>query len=84
MSVTTIVQNTEVDSVGSVVLTDISSYLGVDDNNVPTTFFTRAIQVYGPPDPVSGNLVLQFTLQLTATSQAAIELMPPSNFILAM
>jgi hypothetical protein len=70
MSVSTIVQQTVVDAVGSVVLSSI-----IQD---PDTFlYLRTIQVYSPAD-VNGNIALQFTLKVSGATQANVELMAPS------
>lgn len=74
MAVTTIVQQTEVDTVGSVVLSAI-----VQD---PDTFlYLRTIQVYTPPDG-NNNISLQFTLVLSGATLASVELTSPSAIIL--
>lgn len=70
MGVTTIVQQTTVDTVGSVVMSAI-----VQD---PSTYvYQRTIQVYSPPDN-NGNITLQFTLTLSGATMASVELSSPS------
>lgn len=70
MSVTTVLQATSVDNVGSVVLSSITqdpvSYLWI-----------RTVQVYSIPDN-NGNRVLQFTLTLSGATQQSVELTAPS------
>lgn len=70
MAVTTIVQQTVVDTVGSVVLSAITQ----DPNSFQ---YLRTIQVYSPPDS-NNNVVLQFTLLLSGATQANVELIAPS------
>lgn len=70
MTVTTVIQKTQVDGVGSLVITDITQD--------PTTGnYVRQIQAYAPPDS-SGNVALMFTLLVTSPTEAAIELTAPS------
>jgi hypothetical protein len=69
MTVNTIVQQTIVDVVGSVVLSAITQD--------PSSFlYIRTIQVYSPPD-INGNAALQFTLTVKGATQANVELMAP-------
>lgn len=66
MTVSTIVQETIVDEVGSVVLSPI-----VQDPD--TNLFIRTIQVFSPPD-LAGNAAVQFTLRFSGATQANVEL----------
>lgn len=68
MSIQTILQTTNVDTVGQVVITDI---VGPDPI---TSLYTRQIRVYDNSTPA----VLQFTLQLTGATKASIELTAPA------
>lgn len=70
MGVTTIIQSTTVDTVGSVVLSPITQ-------DPTTSVYLRAIQVYSPAD-TNGNTTLQFTLTVSGATQANVELMSPS------
>jgi hypothetical protein len=74
MGVTTIVQQTIVDTVGSVVLSAITQ----DPN---TFLWLRTIQVYSPPD-TKGNVVLQFSLTVSGATQANVELTAPGAITL--
>jgi hypothetical protein len=70
MTVSTIVQQTIVTAVGSVVLSAITQD--------PSTFlYLRTIQVYSPAD-TNGNVALQFTLTVSGVTAANVELMAPS------
>lgn len=71
MSVSTIVQETIVDAVGSVVLSTITQ-------DPDTNLYLRTIQIYSPPD-TNGNLALQFTLKVSGATQANVELMAPGS-----
>jgi hypothetical protein len=74
MTVTTIVQQTSVTLVGSVVLSAITQD--------PTSYlYLRTISVYSPPD-TSGNVVLQFSLTVSGATQASVELTAPSAITL--
>ena len=70
MSVSTIVQQTLVDAVGSVVLSAITQ----DPNSF---LWLRTIQVYSPPD-TNGNIVLQFSLTVSGATQANVEMSSPT------
>lgn len=71
MSVSTLIQKTSVDTVGSVTVSAI-----VQDPN--SGLYIRTITVNSPPDS-GGNIATQFTLVLSATTVAAIELTSPAN-----
>jgi hypothetical protein len=74
MTVSTIVQQTVVDVVGSVVLSEITQD--------PVTFlWLRSISVYSPADS-NGNISLQFTLTVSGATQANVELMAPGAITL--
>lgn len=74
MSVTTILQSTSVDTVGSVVLSSITQD--------PVSYkWIRTIQVYAPPD-ANNNKALQFTLTLSGSTQLSVELTAPSAITL--
>ena len=75
MSVSTIVQETLVDTVGSMVLSAITQ-------DPITNLYIRTIQVYSPPD-INGNIALQFTLQVSGATQANVELMAPAAVMIA-
>lgn len=70
MTVNTVVQQTSVDLVGSVVISAITQ----DPN---TGLWLRTITVNSPPD-TAGNIVVQFTLSLSGATQASVELSLPS------
>jgi hypothetical protein len=71
MSVSTVVQQTLVDVVGSVVLSEITQ-------DPVSNLYLRSIQVYSPPDS-NGNVSLQFTLTVSGATQANVELMAPGS-----
>lgn len=71
MTVSTVVQQTIVDVVGSVVLSSITQ-------DPVTNLYLRSIQVFSPPD-INGNLKLQFTLTVSGATQANVELMAPAS-----
>jgi hypothetical protein len=74
MSVTTVVQQTLVDSVGSVVLSPITQ-------DPISNLFLRSISVYAPPDS-NGNVALQFTLTVSGATQAYVELTAPAAVLI--
>lgn len=74
MSVTTVIQQTNVDGVGSVVLSPITQ-------DPDTNLFLRNIAIYSPPD-ANSNVALQFTLKLSGATQAAVELASPTAVLI--
>jgi hypothetical protein len=69
-TISTIIQQTNLDQVGSVVVTEITQ-------DQTTNEYMRQIRVYAPPD-VNGNTALVFTLQVAAVAQSGVELVAPS------
>lgn len=70
MSITTLVQVQLVDSVGSIVATDITQ-------DSDTSLFIREFRVYSVPDG-EGNITLLYTLRVSATAKNSIELTAPA------
>jgi hypothetical protein len=70
MTISTILQEQLIDGIGSVVITPV-----VQD--LVTSNYVRQIRVYAPPDG-NGNVALVFTLNLSATVQANVELTAPA------
>lgn len=70
MTVTTIVQETEVDGVGSVVVSPITQ-------DPTSSLWLRTITVNAPPD-TNNNVAVQFTLTLSGATQASVEFSLPS------
>ena len=70
MTISTLLQTQLIDTIGSVVITDITQ-------DPVTSNYVRQIRVYAPPD-ASGNVALVFTLQLSAVAQSSIELTAPA------
>lgn len=75
MSVTTVVQQTIVDTVGSVTMSAITQ-------DPVTNLFMRTITVNSPPDS-GGNIVAQFTLTVKGATQASVELSLPTAVVLS-
>lgn len=75
MSITTIVQQTMVDQVGSITISAITQ-------DPTTSLWLRTITVNSPPDN-SGNVGVQFTLNLSGATQASVELSSPSAITLS-
>jgi hypothetical protein len=71
MSISTIIQETLVDAVGSVVITNVTQ-------DTVSGAYVRQIRVYSVPDPVTGAITLQYTLQVSGVAQSNIELTAPS------
>jgi hypothetical protein len=70
VTISTLLQTQLIDTIGSVVITDITQ-------DPVTSNYVRQIRVYAPPD-ASGNVALVFTLQLSAVAQSSIELTAPA------
>jgi hypothetical protein len=70
-TISTVIQQTNLDQVGSVVITPVT----LD----PTSGeYVRQIRVYTPPDVTTGIVVLAFTLQVSAAAESNIELTAPA------
>jgi hypothetical protein len=69
-SISTIIQQTNLDQVGSVVITGITQ-------DPISGEYVRQIRIYSPAD-VNGNIALVFTLQVAAVAESSIELVAPS------
>ena len=69
-TISTVIQQTNLDQVGSVVITAVTQ-------DPISGEYIRQIRVYSPAD-VNGNIVLVFTLQIAAAAESSIELTAPA------